>query len=217
MTREEAEREAEVSSAQKAVSLSQPNKTSSDFPAYMPNETSNASSRRNSSNTRRSTEKVLEKANHVAEMSERDGAAEDPRRDRTITAMRSPSAERSGGALGTTLPVVEEAGEAGSSSREESVMDEKAAAAAAASGSSGPSPSSTSAPPDSVVTLKGRKEVVEGNTGSKHFLDGTIEEDTNQALNGEVSSPNELPTIPTFQRLSMGLGMGSASPTKPSS
>lgn len=75
---------------------------------------------------RRSTEKVIEKAEKQARKSEDRGAVEDERRDRTITAVRSPSADRSNGIAGQILPVVEEDGEA--NSREDSLNNEKAAA-----------------------------------------------------------------------------------------
>lgn len=62
------------------------------------------------------TDKVMRKAEKQAEKSERAGAKESRSPDRTLGTVRSPSAERSGGIAGQTLPVVEEAGEAGSTS-----------------------------------------------------------------------------------------------------
>lgn len=59
-----------------------------------------------------STDKVLEKAEHQAERSKHRGRNEDDLPHREMRAVRSPSAER--GELGTTLPVVEEAGESSS-------------------------------------------------------------------------------------------------------
>ena len=56
---------------------------------------------------------VVEKAEKEAHKSEQEGAGE-PQRDRTLSAVRSPSAERGGGIAGATLPVVEEDGEANS-------------------------------------------------------------------------------------------------------
>ncbi|KAH0534110.1 hypothetical protein GP486_008932, partial [Trichoglossum hirsutum] len=47
---------------------------------------------------------------------EKQGASEEDRPQRTLSSVRSPSAERTGGVAGATLPVVEEAGEAGSTS-----------------------------------------------------------------------------------------------------
>ena len=72
---------------------------------------------------RRSTDKVVKKAEKQAYKSEKEGASEEPSKDRTLGAVRSTSVERSTGAGGATLPVVEEAGEGGS--REESIRDEK--------------------------------------------------------------------------------------------
>ena len=72
---------------------------------------------------RRSTDRVIEKAEKQARKSEERGATEDDRRDRTLSTMRSPSAERANGHGGATLPVVEEDREA--SSREESLHNEK--------------------------------------------------------------------------------------------
>ena len=71
--------------------------------------------------SRRSTDQVIEKAEKQANKSEKKGAMEDPKRDRTLTVVRSPSVERAGGA---TLPVVEEDAEA--ASREDSLHNEKA-------------------------------------------------------------------------------------------
>jgi hypothetical protein len=59
-------------------------------------------------------EKTMEKAQRQAERSERRGANEQAMPERTLGVTRSPSAERSHGQAGSTLPVVEEAGEAGS-------------------------------------------------------------------------------------------------------
>lgn len=59
-----------------------------------------------------STDRVLEKAEKQAERSRRMGRNEDDVPSRDMRAVRSPSAER--GELGTTLPVVEEAGESSS-------------------------------------------------------------------------------------------------------
>ena len=55
---------------------------------------------------------VVEKAEKEAHKSEQEGGGEQPQRDRTLSAVRSPSAER--GMAGATLPVVEEDGEANS-------------------------------------------------------------------------------------------------------
>ena len=64
--------------------------------------------------SRASVEKVLDRAEYQAHKTERHGALEDESQDRTLTSVRSPSAERSNGIAGATLPVVEEVGEAGS-------------------------------------------------------------------------------------------------------
>lgn len=69
--------------------------------------------------SRHSTEKIIEKAEKQAHKTEKQGAIEDPKRDRTLSAVRSPSVERASGAGGATLPVVEEDGEA--ASREDSI------------------------------------------------------------------------------------------------
>ena len=70
-----------------------------------------------------STDKVIEKAEKQAHETEKEGASEDPKRDKTLSAVRSPSVDRAGGGGGATLPVVEEDGEA--ASREDSVHNEK--------------------------------------------------------------------------------------------
>ncbi|KAF2791364.1 SAICAR synthase-like protein [Melanomma pulvis-pyrius CBS 109.77] len=61
---------------------------------------------------RRSTEWVMDKAEHQAERSRQRGASEENIPNRELRSVRSPSAER--GELGTTLPVVEEAFESSS-------------------------------------------------------------------------------------------------------
>ncbi|UPX19498.1 1-phosphatidylinositol-4-phosphate 5-kinase [Ascochyta rabiei] len=62
--------------------------------------------------SRSSTDRVMEKAEHQAEKTQRHGAPERDVPNLQMRAVRSPSAER--GEIGTTLPVVEEAGEASS-------------------------------------------------------------------------------------------------------
>ena len=113
--------------------------------------------------SRRSTDKVVEKAEKQAHQTEKAGAHEEPTKDRTLSSVRSPSAERGGGA-GATLPVVEEDGEG--CSREESIRDEK---------SQSRTPSTADQPP--AVPAK-----------------------------DQPSSEAKLPSIPNFNRLSMGLG-----------
>jgi 1-phosphatidylinositol-4-phosphate 5-kinase len=63
-------------------------------------------------NQRLSTERVIEKAEHQAERSQRHGHTEEDVPNFHLRSVRSPSAER--GEIGTTLPVVEEAGESSS-------------------------------------------------------------------------------------------------------
>jgi 1-phosphatidylinositol-4-phosphate 5-kinase len=58
------------------------------------------------------TDRVIEKAEWQAERSRQRGRSEDNVTDREMRVVRSPSAER--GEMGTTLPVVEEAGESSS-------------------------------------------------------------------------------------------------------
>ena len=64
--------------------------------------------------SRRSTDKVVHQAEKQANKTKRQGADEEAMPDRTLTSVRSPSAEMTGGMGGQTLPVVEEDGEAGS-------------------------------------------------------------------------------------------------------
>lgn len=61
---------------------------------------------------RDSTDRVLEKAEHQADRSRQRGRSEEYVPNREMKVVRSPSAER--GEIGTTLPVVEEAGESSS-------------------------------------------------------------------------------------------------------
>ena len=72
--------------------------------------------------TRTSTDKVIEKAEKQAHKLEKEGSNDEPLKDRTITAARSPSTDRAGGLTGATLPVVQEDTEC---SREASLRDEK--------------------------------------------------------------------------------------------
>jgi 1-phosphatidylinositol-4-phosphate 5-kinase len=78
---------------------------------------------------RTSTEKVMDKAERQARRTEDNGAVEDDSHDRILTSIRSPSAERSNGLAGATLPIVEEIGEGGStggrSGRSEAVHHER--------------------------------------------------------------------------------------------
>ncbi|KAJ4365909.1 Phosphatidylinositol-4-phosphate 5-kinase [Neocucurbitaria cava] len=62
--------------------------------------------------SRSSTDKVMEKAEHQADRSRQRGRSEEDVPSRELRAVRGPSAER--GEIGTTLPVVEEAGESSS-------------------------------------------------------------------------------------------------------
>ncbi|KAL8695384.1 MAG: hypothetical protein Q9218_000143 [Villophora microphyllina] len=69
--------------------------------------------------SRHSTDKVIQKAEKQARKTEKQGASEENLQDRTLTA------DRSGGAAGTTLPVVEEDGEKEAGSREDSIRHER--------------------------------------------------------------------------------------------
>lgn len=115
--------------------------------------------------SRHSTDRVIEKAEKQAHKTEKEGATEDPKRDRTLSTVRSPSVERAGGGGGATLPVVEEDAEA--ASREDSVI-----------GGSVPDhePSTDERPPP---------------TPSKDRM--------------RLPVDKRLPSIPDFNRLSMGL------------
>ena len=64
--------------------------------------------------SRKSTDKVVHQAEKQAIKTKRQGADEETTPDRTLTSVRSPSAEMGVGMGGQTLPVVEEDGEAGS-------------------------------------------------------------------------------------------------------
>lgn len=120
MTREEAEREAQASDP---LDISVTGTHHGEHFSVSRRSTDRTSTKDRRSLDQRSTDKVVEKAEKQAQKTEREGAIEEPQRDRTLTSIRSPSAERTGGAAGNTLPVVQEDGEAGS--REESIQDEK--------------------------------------------------------------------------------------------
>ena len=125
--------------------------------------------------SRKSNEtKVVEQAEIQAHKTEREGSSEESHRDRTLSAVRSPSAERSAGITGATLPVVEEDGEAGS--REDSVQDEKGGP---------PLPNGSAVQnehPPLILTKVGQPPP-----------------------NDHLSNDAQLPSIPNFNRLSMGL------------
>ena len=110
-TKEEVEREAEASQQLNTSLDNTQGRASSDYLG-----------KSSKGIARSSTEKIIEKAEKQARKSEDRGAVEDERRDRTIAAVRSPSADRSNGITGQTLPVVDEDGEA--NSREASLRDE---------------------------------------------------------------------------------------------
>ena len=59
-------------------------------------------------------DRTIEKAEHQARKSQRDGVSEEDIPSRSLGTVRSTSADRTNGVTGNTLPVVEEAGEAGS-------------------------------------------------------------------------------------------------------
>lgn len=113
-TKEEVEREAQASEQLNNSFDSTHAITTADYPGGP-----------SSNITRRSTERVIERAEKQARKSEDRGAIEDERRDRTISAVRSSSVDRSSAMAGQTLPVVEEDGEA--NSREDSLHNEKSA------------------------------------------------------------------------------------------
>ena len=122
--------------------------------------------------SRKSTDKVIKNAEKQAHKSEKEGKTEEPSKDRTLGAIRSPSAERSGGVAGATLPIVEEDGEGGS--REESIRDEKPQSRTSST------PAEPDRPPPAV------------------------------AIQDRAPTQAKLPSIPNFNRLSMGLGSGPA-------
>ena len=119
--------------------------------------------------SRHSTDKVIEKAEKQAHKTEKEGVTEDPKRDRTLSAVRSPSVDRTGGGGGTTLPVVEEDGEA--ASREDSIHHGKIGGSV----------------PDDVPSTGERPPP----TPSKDGL--------------RLPSDKRLPSLPDFNRLSMGM------------
>ena len=125
--------------------------------------------RSNLPNPRHSTDKVIEKAEKQAHKTEKESATEEPKRDRTLGAVRSPSIEGAGGAGGATLPVVEEDGEA--ASREESVNNEKAG----------------SYVPDGAPSTGERLPLASSKDGV------------------QLPSEKRLPSLPDFNRLSMGI------------
>lgn len=119
--------------------------------------------------SRHSTDKVIEKAEKQVHKTEKEGATEDPKSDRTLSTVRSPSVERAGVGAGATLPVVEEDGEA--ASKEESVHNGKTASSVPDEG-----PGTDERPPP--TPLK----------------DGM-----------RLPSDKRLPSLPDFNRLSMGI------------
>lgn len=119
--------------------------------------------------SRHSTDKVIEKAEKQAHKTEKEGAPEDPKRDRTLSVVRSPSIERAGGGGGATLPVVEEDGEA--ASREDSIHNGKIGGSV----------------PDGLCSTGERPPPTPSNNGM------------------QLPSDKRLPSLPDFNRLSMGM------------
>ena len=126
--------------------------------------------------SRPSIDRVVEKAEKQAQKAEKEAAAEEPKRDRTLTAVRSPSLERPNGPGGATLPVVEEDAEA--ASREDSVYNEKAGGDVM----DGVSLTSEERPPPPP-----RKDDL------------------------RLPSDKQLPSLPNFHRLSMGISTTASS------
>lgn len=150
MTKEAAERRAESADQQDGSMHANPRQTS--FPV-----------------SRHSTDIIVEKAERQAQRTEKEGATEEPNRDRILASVRSPSAERTNGVGGAALPVVEEDAEGGS--REDSLRDEKA-------------------------------------SGSALGLQPSIQDQSASPLPAKKVPLNgaQLPTIPSFNRLSIGIG-----------
>lgn len=129
-------------------------------------------------NSRKSNEaKVTEKVGKQAHKTDIASTIEEPQRDRALSAVRSPSAERSGGITGPTLPVVEEDGEA--ASREDSVQDEKAGG----------------------VLTNGMNH----NLHNNERWPPTPEKDGMLPSKDQLASSSQLPSLPNFNRLSLGL------------
>ncbi|KAL9111544.1 MAG: hypothetical protein Q9227_004032 [Pyrenula ochraceoflavens] len=109
MTKEEADREQHSKASEKErTSLGQLDGAQSQSFSF---EAVRSSGERLSSSP---VERTLEKAQKQAQKTERQGRNEADTPERTLCTARSPSADRSEGMKGTTLPVVEEAGEAAS-------------------------------------------------------------------------------------------------------
>ncbi len=93
---------------------------------------------------RSSTDRVMEKAEHQADRSRRQGHGEENVPTLHMRAVRSPSAER--GEIGTTLPVVEEAGESSSVGGHSNRSASDAHAASTSNNSASSPPQLTGAP-----------------------------------------------------------------------
>ena len=184
-----------------------------------------ASGRESHQFSRRSTDKVMEKAEKQAIKSEKEGASEDLSRDRTIGIVRSPSAERSGGIAGATLPVVEEAGEAGS--REESIRDEKphdspAMGMVQAAEKSGDLLSAAASPPfaRAIHSPPLATEERSSSLEAAHTLDGMDDQPPPTPAKDKrarpVSMNKQLPSLPHIPsaRLSMGFGLKDSDASK---
>jgi len=161
MTKEEQEREVETGE-QLDGSTNTPVRHSNSFPI----------SRLSNEN------KIFEKAEKQAHKTEKEGATEEPQRDRTLIAVRSPSAERSSGLQGATLPVVEEDGEG--TSREDLAHHEKATGKLA--------------------------------NNIARRIEQRPPPASEEAQNGRIPDDNQLPSIPSFNRLSMGMASTAVAP-----
>lgn len=130
--------------------------------------------------TRSSTDKVVSKAELQAQKTVIHGASEDVPPEKTLSTLRRVSAEKPNGVPGATLPVVEEAGEAGS--REDSMRNEKSPGLSAAHDCSSPMPSNN----------------------VKSFEEQRPE----MTVMDSPTLKNELPSIPHISRISMTSALG---------
>lgn len=142
--------------------------------------------------TRTSTEKVINKAVHQVQKTTKHGATENSTNDKTLGTIRGPSIDKSNSVAGAALPVVEEAGEAGS--REDSMHNEK---------------QGVPTPNHGTLSTKANMPPPTPSKDRPLFQD-------EQSLDSEKDPPptnKELPSIPHLSRLSMTSAFGVQEPS----
>lgn len=145
--------------------------------------------------TRTSTDKATNKATPQAQKTAKKGATENSTHDKTSVSVRGPSIDKSSNVGGAILPVLEEAGEAGS--RDESMNNEKPGAA---------STNHETLPTALTSPITPSKDF-------SSFQDSKYPSSFQNPSPPQLQTPiitKELPSIPHLSRISMTSALGSS-------